>query len=77
MQNEKTASLFLRLSIAFAFLYPPIAALGSPDSWIGYFPPFLLDLFKGNELLLLNLFGAVEIIIALWILSGIQGRKIT
>jgi len=60
----------LRVGVAFAFLYPPIAALFTPDSWLGYFPPFLLDLFKDHELLLLHSFGIVEIAIALWILSG-------
>ncbi len=60
---------FLRVGVAFAFLYPPINALSDPDSWIGYFPNFITSL-PIDPLLLLHSFGALEVIIALWILSG-------
>jgi len=59
----------LRIAVAFAFLYPPISAFFNPDAWIGYFPSFAFAIVP-NELLLLHLFGAIEVIIALWILSG-------
>lgn len=62
------ASLALRVGIAFAFLYPAINAFFNPDSWIGYFPPFLRGYVP--DPVLLHAFGAVEIVIALWILSG-------
>lgn len=62
-------TLLLRIGVAFAFIYPAVAAYFNPLAWIGYFPVFLLDLFP-NEILLLSLFGLSEIIIALWILSG-------
>jgi len=58
----------LRAGVAFAFLYPPIHAIWHPDIWIGYFPPFLFG-YVPDEVLLHG-FGIVEIIIALWILSG-------
>lgn len=57
--------LLLRLAVAFSFAYPPIAALMDADSWIGYFPAFV-----PSSLLVLHAFGAIEIIIALWILLG-------
>jgi hypothetical protein len=63
-------SLLLRIGVAFAFLYPAVSAVFVPDAWIGYFPPFLLDLFSGREGLLLHAFGVSEAIIGLWILSG-------
>ncbi len=68
MHNQKTTDVLLRLGVAFAFLYPSIDAFSNPDSWIGYFPHFL----KGYvpDLVLLHTFGAVEIVLALWILSG-------
>ncbi|HEY4526383.1 MAG TPA: hypothetical protein VJK53_00805 [Candidatus Paceibacterota bacterium] len=66
--NREHANLILRMGLAFAFLYPPINALFDPNSWIGYFPQFLRGV--GSDLVLLHAFGAVEIIIALWILSG-------
>src|SRR3989344_8732086 len=67
---KSAPELLLRVGVAFAFLYPAISAYFTPDSWIGYFPSFLLDAAAGKELLLLHVFGAVEIVIALWILSG-------
>ncbi len=62
------ADLVLRIGVAFAFLYPPINALSNPESWIGYFPPFTRG-YVPDEVLL-HAFGVVEIVIALWILSG-------
>src|SRR3989344_2418774 len=66
--NREHANLILRMGLAFSFLYPPINALFDPNSWIGYFPQFLRGV--GSDLVLLHAFGAVEIVIALWILSG-------
>ncbi|HYE23492.1 MAG TPA: hypothetical protein VEA92_03580 [Candidatus Paceibacterota bacterium] len=61
--------LFLRGAVAFSFLYPPIDALSDPDSWIGYFPGFVLS--SGiDPMTLLHTFGAIEGVIALWILFG-------
>lgn len=59
----------LRIAAAIAFVYPPLHALSTPDSWIGYFPQFLLN--SGIEpMLLLHGFGIIEIGIAVWVLSG-------
>ena len=63
----------MRAGVAFAFLYPPYAALGDPVSWLGYFPPFVLASaasFGVAPLVLLHAFGALEVMLALWILSG-------
>jgi uncharacterized membrane protein YphA (DoxX/SURF4 family) len=62
------AYLLLRVGAAIAFLYPPINALQDPNSWIGYFPPFLLG-YVPDEVLL-HAFGVVEVVVGLWILSG-------
>lgn len=62
--------LLLRAGVAFAFIYPPISALTDPFAWIGYFPPFVLDTVGSGELVLLHLFGLVEIVIGVWILFG-------
>ena len=69
MSQDKTISLLLRIGVAFAFIYPAVAAYFDPFSWIGFFPVFIRDIFP-NETLLLNLFGISEILIALWIISG-------
>lgn len=62
--------LLLRVGVAFSFLYPPVSALFDPYAWIGYFPPFLTQGLGEWELVLLHLFGVVEVAIALWILFG-------
>ncbi len=62
------AEWVLRVGLAFAFLYPPFNALGDLASWIGYFPGFVHG-YVPDEVLL-HTFGVVEVVIALWILSG-------
>ena len=66
--NSRTANILLRVGIAFAFMYAGISGLISPDSWIGYFPPFLQDTLPDHGILLV--WGMVEIILGTWILSG-------
>lgn len=67
--QARTAYLLLRLGAAFAFLYPPFAAFfGDPYAWYGYFPAFTRGFVP--DLVLLHAFGAVEVFIGLWILSG-------
>lgn len=68
MNKVRLADFILRAGVAFAFLYPPIAAIFAPDDWIGYFPSFMHGYVP--DAILLHGFGLVEVIIALWILSG-------
>ena len=68
MTRERAADWVLRLGVAFAFLYPPWSALQDPNSWLGYFPKFMHDIVP--DILLLHGFGVIEVILALWILSG-------
>lgn len=68
MDLRSLPNLFLRVGVAFAFLYPPFDALSNPDSWIGYFPKFLHGI--APDAVLLHGFGIPEVIIALWILLG-------
>lgn len=66
---SKASQWLLRVAAAIAFGYPPLAALSNPDSWVGYFPPFVA--YAGiDPVLLLHGFGVIEIVIAVWILSG-------
>lgn len=66
---QRYALILLRLGVAFAFLYPPVAAYLDPFSWIGFFPQFLRDML-GNDTLLLHSFGVVEIALGLWVLCA-------
>ncbi len=64
--------LLLRIAVAFAFLYPAIDSVIEPNAWLGYFPPFLLAATASmvSGITLLHVWSLVEIVIALWILSG-------
>lgn len=64
----KIADWALRIGVAFAFLYPPFSALSDPYSWFGYFPSFMRGIVP--DLVLLHAFGLLEVLIAIWILSG-------
>ena len=64
--------LLMRLAVAFAFIYPAVSAWFDPDSWIGYFPGFVLDLVGNNTALLLHGWGVLEILLALWVLFGVR-----
>ena len=68
MSREILVNLVLRIGVAFSFLFPPINALFDPYSWIGYFPRFVQGVLPDS--VLLHGFGILEVIIALWILSG-------
>ncbi len=66
--SRQIVSLILRLSLAFSFAYPAVNAVFDPSSWIGYFPPFMLGVVP--DAILLHSFGALEMLLALWVLSG-------
>lgn len=71
--TARFAHLLLRASVAFAFVYPAVTGWWEPYTWLGYMPAFARDIAASvgvGELVLLHLFGAVEIVLALWILSG-------
>ncbi len=67
--NAAAAHVVLRIGLAFAFLYPPYAALSNPISWESYFP-HVVRTIGVPTILLLRAFGALEAVLALWILSG-------
>lgn len=64
-----SSSLLLRFVLAFALIYPAASAILNPDAWIGYFPAFVFELGT-PELVLLHGFGAIEIALAVWLISG-------
>ncbi|MHB8710034.1 MAG: DoxX family membrane protein [Minisyncoccota bacterium] len=68
MQKLISSNVLLRVAIAFAFLYAGVDSFIDPNAWVSFFPSFALAIIPGT--LLLPIWGVVEIIIALWILSG-------
>lgn len=69
-KKTKIVDRLLRVSVALAFVYPPISAFFNPYAWVGYFPPFLTSVSPIDSLVLLHIFGAFEIAIGVWILFG-------
>ncbi|MEK6904275.1 MAG: hypothetical protein AABW87_01650 [Nanoarchaeota archaeon] len=62
------ASFFLRIGLAFVFIYVAISAFFYPETWIGFLPDFLgSSVTKGYFLLAHDAFG---IGLGLWLLSG-------
>jgi uncharacterized membrane protein YphA (DoxX/SURF4 family) len=68
MGRERIVDLILRVGLAFSFLYPPLDALVDPYTWIGYFPSFMHGYVP--DMVLLHGFGTLEVVVALWLLSG-------
>ena len=70
--NNKLAKLFLRIGLAFVFVYASVEIYIHPENFLKYVPQFMLDLVPMQ--LFLDVFGVVEVALALWILSGWKGQ---
>ena len=68
--RERVVEALLRIGVAIAFIYPAVEASFYPNSWVGFFPPWMVENLPFSKELLLHLFGASEIVIAVWILVG-------
>ena len=66
------AQLLLRLGLAAVFLYAAVSSFLSPNDWIGYLPQFVRDILPARALLMV--FSVVEVILAVWLLSGVYVR---
>ena len=75
MKNEVVVSLLLRVGVAFSFLYAAVQSFRDPTSWIGFFPIVAQELAEQTIGLenMLAVFSLVEIIVAIWLLSGWRG----
>ncbi|KKT55713.1 hypothetical protein A3G55_01145 [Candidatus Giovannonibacteria bacterium RIFCSPLOWO2_12_FULL_44_25] len=60
----KLANFLLRVGLAVVFFYAATAAYLEPHNWIGFLPSY----FRMS--LVLALFSAYQIVLALWLLSG-------
>jgi uncharacterized membrane protein YphA (DoxX/SURF4 family) len=75
MNKNAVANVILRVGVAFAFLYAAIDGFIDPSSWVDYFPQFVLQPAQTmgiSDVTALHIFAVVEIVLALWILSGIK-----
>jgi hypothetical protein len=66
------APLFLRLGLATVFIYAAVSSTLSPNEWVGYLPPPLIDHFSPTGLL--KIFSVYELFLAAWLLSGVYVR---
>lgn len=66
---QSPSSLILRVGIAFVLIYAAIFVAGSTQTGGKYVPDFITAIIPLSTFL--HIFGVVEIILALWILSGL------
>lgn len=66
--KPKLARRLLQLGLAFVFLYAAVSGFLRPNDWVGYLPGFLKNYI--SLYVMLKIFGAMEIILALWLLSA-------
>jgi len=72
MNINSLAKFFLRAGLAFVLVYASVEIYYRPDNFLKYVPPFVLQMISMD--LFLPIFGVVEIILALWLLSGWKGQ---
>jgi uncharacterized membrane protein YphA (DoxX/SURF4 family) len=66
--KDHLASLLLRVGLASVFLFAAVSSLMHPVEWVGYLPTFLAKMHDAASLL--KLFALIEIVLAVWLLSG-------
>ncbi|HEU5122015.1 MAG TPA: DoxX family membrane protein [Candidatus Saccharimonadales bacterium] len=71
-KGARLAPLFLRLGLSIVFIYAAVASTVSPSEWIGYLPAPLKATFPAEGLLMV--FSVYELILAVWLLSGVYVR---
>ncbi len=67
MKKEYLANLFLRIGLAFVFLYAGISAFINPNSWVGFIPNIGNFITKA---ILLQVHSIINIILSIWLLSN-------
>lgn len=71
-RGNRFAIFFLRLGLAFVFLYAAISAFINPDAWTGFLPTFLRAAFPAKTILMI--FSVSEVALSLWLFSGRSTR---
>ena len=72
LRNNQLSGWLLRIGLCVTFLYAAISSLVSPNDWIGYLPSMLTAHFSGTSLLKFS--SVYEILLSLWLLSGVYVR---
>lgn len=66
--NFKNPSLFLRLGLAFIFIYAAVSAFVNPESWIGFVPGFIENTITRGYFLFVH--DLINFGLGIWLLSG-------
>lgn len=72
ISHERIATFFLQAGLAFVLFYAAISSLYEPDAWISYIPSFTTSIIPANASLVAVSF--FQIILGVWLLSGIYAR---
>jgi len=64
--KKNYTDLFLRIGLAFVFIYAGIGAFVNPESWIGFIPSFLGE----YDSIVLSMHIVFNLLLGLWLLSG-------
>ena len=69
--NNVLAKWFLRIGLAFVYVYATYEIYVHPDNFLKYVPQFIFEHIPVG--LFLDLFGMAEIALAVWLLTGWKG----
>ena len=72
MNTNNIAKYFLRVGLAFVFVYATVEIYLSPHNFIKYVPDFMMNMVPLD--LFLSSFGVIELLLAIWLLSGWKGQ---
>lgn len=61
------ASLFLRVGLAFVFIYSAVSGFSNPQAWVGFIPDIGNFITKAY---LLFFSDVINLVLGLWLLSG-------
>ncbi len=68
MSFKYTPNFFLRIGLAFVFIFAAISAFANPQAWIGYVPTFLGSSVTRGYFLVLH--DVINMALGVWLLSG-------
>ena len=68
MNIKYNASFFLRIGLAFIFIFVALSAFLNPQAWIGYVPTFIGNTITRGYFLFFH--DIVNLALGLWLLSG-------
>ena len=62
------SAFFLRIGLAFVFIFASISAFLNPQAWIGYVPSFIENFITRAYFLFIH--DIVNMVLGLWLLTG-------